>query len=71
MELLIWSGAAISVAGLAAIIWCIFRIRALRAQDLDDDALRTALMRLVPVNMGALLGSVLGLMMIVFGIVLG
>lgn len=70
MESLIWIGTAISLAGLAGIVWCIVAIARARRAGLDDAALRKRLSALVPVNAGALLGSVLGLVLVVAGIFL-
>lgn len=71
MQALVWIGAAISVAGLLGLIWCIVKAMAAKRAGLDDTALRARLQRLVIWNMGALLLSILGLMMIVAGIFLG
>lgn len=71
MEVLIWSGAAVSLAGLAGLVWCIIRVWRARRDGLDDAALKAVLQRVVPVNTGALLLSVTGLIMVVAGIVLG
>lgn len=71
MEILIWSGAAVSVVGLAALVWCILRALKAKRAGLPDDVLRARLQKIVLVNMGALFLSVIGLMMIVIGILLG
>ena len=42
-----------------------------RRKGLDDEALREVVRKVVPLNMGALLFSVLGLMMVIMGIFLG
>ena len=71
MDWLIWTGALVSLIGLAGLVRCIqLALRARRA-GLDDAAMRARLQRLVALNMGALLLSVLGLMMVVVGILLG
>jgi hypothetical protein len=70
MDALIWSGAALSLSGLAALIWCIVAAMRVRREGLDDAAMRARLQRLVAVNMGALALSILGLMMITVGIFL-
>ncbi|TYB89705.1 hypothetical protein [Oceaniovalibus sp. ACAM 378] len=70
MDALIWSGAALSLSGLVALIWCIVAAMRVRREGLDDAAMRARLQRLVAVNMGALALSVLGLMMITVGIFL-
>ena len=71
MEWLIWIGAAISVIGLVGLIWCILIVVRARRADLPEDQMRAQLARVLPLNMGALLLSALGLMMVVVGILLG
>lgn len=71
MDWLIWTGAAISLIGLAGIVWCIVAILRARRAGLDDEALRARLAALVPVNLGAVLFSILGLLLVVAGILLG
>jgi hypothetical protein len=71
MESLIWIGTAVSIAGLAGLLWCIFRVWRARRSNLSDQDLRDAVRRVVPLNMGALLLSVIGLMMVIAGIMLG
>jgi hypothetical protein len=71
MDWLIWVGAAISLGGVAALVWCIvYALRARRA-GLDDETLRARLQRAVIVNLAALFVSTIGLMMVVLGIFLG
>ncbi len=70
MEWLIWTGAAVSLAGVFALIWCVFYTLRARRAGLDDAALRARLQKAVVVNMVALFGSVIGLMMVVVGIFL-
>ena len=71
MGWLIWTGAAVSVAGLCGLIWCILRVWKARGKGLPDDELREEVRKVVPLNMGALMLSVLGLMMVILGIFLG
>jgi len=71
MDSLIWIGTAISIAGLLGLFWCIFRVWRARRSNLSDENLRDAVRRVVPLNMGALLLSALGLMMVIAGIMLG
>lgn len=71
MESLIWIGTAVSIAGLAGLLWCIFRVWRARRSNLSEQDLRDAVRRVVPINMGALLLSALGLMMVITGIMLG
>jgi len=70
MEILIWLGAAVSLAGMVGLIWCIMTVWKARKAGLSDDALRQAVQRVVPVNTAALFLSVIGLMMVVIGILL-
>ncbi|MDM7459184.1 MAG: hypothetical protein P3W94_007520, partial [Paracoccus sp. (in: a-proteobacteria)] len=67
---IIWSGAGLTLLGLAGIIWCILAVARARRAGLADDALRARMQRILAVNMGALASSVIGLMMVVIGIML-
>ncbi|WP_397543289.1 hypothetical protein [Roseovarius salis] len=71
MDILIWLGAAVSLVGLAGLVWCIIRVWKARRAGLDDHELRAVLQKVVPVNTGALFLSVAGLMLVVLGIILG
>lgn len=71
MPFLIPIGAALSLAGVAGLIWCIVRAVQARRAGLADADLRARLQRLVMVNLGALGVSALGLMLVVIGILLG
>ena len=70
-DILIWSGAAISLLGLAGLIWCILRVVRARRAELDDAQMREVLRSVVPLNTGALFLSAIGLMMVILGIILG
>ncbi|MBU3259451.1 hypothetical protein KPG71_05425 [Roseovarius sp. PS-C2] len=71
MEWLIWLGALVSLIGLAGLVWCIVKVWKARKAGLDDDTLREEIRKVVPINTGALFLSVLGLMLVVVGILLG
>lgn len=71
MEILVWAGAALSMTGLAGLVWCILRVARAKRAGLSDDALRAAVQKVMPINMGALGLSVIGLMMVIVGISLG
>jgi len=71
MEALIWIGAALALAGVAGLIWCIVLALRARRSGLADDAMRAELQRVVLLNMTALGVSALGLMCVVAGIILG
>ncbi len=68
MDGLIWTGAAVSLAGVGALVWCILFAMRARREARDEIDLRARLQRAVLVNFGALAVSVLGLMMVVVGI---
>lgn len=71
MAVLIWGGAAITVLGFAGIVWSLIAVLRARRAGLSDEALRTRIGRMMPVNFAALLLSVLGLMLVVLGILFG
>ena len=70
MEWVIWLGTALSLLGLAGIVYSAIKVRQLRKSTEDDEALRQGLWRLLPINLGALTLSILGLGVIVAGIFL-
>ncbi len=67
----IWGGALLTTVGLTGIIWCIVTVARAKRRKQDDAALRAAMKTVVVVNMGALAASVLGLLLVVMGIMLG
>lgn len=70
MEWAIWVGAAMTVAGLAGIFWCVrLALRANRAK-LPDAEMRAAMQKVVLLNMAALGVSALGLGLVVIGVIL-
>jgi hypothetical protein len=71
MDVLIWLGTGVSLVGLAGLVWCIVRVWKARKAGLSEEALRAELQKVVPLNTGALLLSVMGLMLVVLGIALG
>ncbi|WP_073249839.1 hypothetical protein [Shimia gijangensis] len=71
MGWLIWSGALVSVIGLLGLILSILRVAKARKANLSDEELRDAVQKVMPLNMGALFLSVIGLMMVIMGIFLG
>ena len=70
-DIVIWAGAVLTLAGLTGILWCIWAVWRARRQGLDEAAFRTRMQRVVAVNMAALAASVLGLMAVLLGIMLG
>lgn len=69
-DLVIWTGAAISLLGLLGLAWCILTVARAKRANLDDAAMREVLRKALPLNMGALFLSVIGLMAVVVGIFL-
>ena len=70
-DVIIWAGAALSLMGLAGIIWCILRVSRARRAKLGDDEMRAVVAAVLPVNLAALFLSVIGLMLVVVGVLLG
>jgi len=71
MAWLIWTGAAVSGLGLCGLLWTIVVVARARRKGLDDAAMRAVVQRMIPLNMGALMLSVAGLMAVIVGISLG
>ncbi|QBX34066.1 hypothetical protein FA743_02690 [Paracoccus gahaiensis] len=69
-DLIIWVGAALTLAGLAGLVWCILTVTRARRRGIDDAALRVKMRGVLAVNMAALAASTIGLMMVVIGIIL-
>ena len=69
-EMIIWAGASISVIGLIGIVWCIIRVALARRANLAEAELQSVLKSVLPMNLGALFLSILGLMMVGVGIAL-
>ncbi len=67
-DIIIWSGAGLSIIGLIGLIWCILRVSKAKRAKLGDDDMREVLKSVLPLNLGALFLSVLGLMMVIVGI---
>lgn len=71
MTWLIGIGSGMTLIGLGLLGYCIYEAFAAKKSGLDDDAMRARLQKIVAINMGALLLSVLGLMCVVLGVFLG
>ncbi|MEM5519440.1 hypothetical protein [Sulfitobacter sp. AS59] len=70
-DILIWSGAVISLVGFFGLVWCIVTVMRAKRANLPEDDMRAVLQKALPLNLGALFLSVIGLMMVVIGIMLG
>ncbi|MBM9595680.1 hypothetical protein [Roseitranquillus sediminis] len=71
MQWLIWPGVIVSLAGLAILLWCVTRVISAKRRGMSDEELRKTLQHAVGVNLAAFLTSILGLLMIVTGLLLG
>ncbi|MEO9649949.1 MAG: hypothetical protein ABJ360_19860 [Roseobacter sp.] len=69
-DMLVWAGAFMSLLGLLGLIWCIFFIARARRAKLSEEELRDRLRKTLPLNLGSLFVSILGLMLIIIGIFL-
>lgn len=71
MQALVWAGVAVTVLGLAGLIWCVvLALRAKRAGG-SEDQVRAKLQRVVLINLAAMGLSGMGLMLVVLGVILG
>ena len=70
MEIIVWIGATVTLAGLAMLAWCIVAVVRARRAKLDDAALKARLQKVVALNLAALAVSGLGLMMVTVGVFL-
>ncbi len=68
---MVWGGAGLSLLGLLGLGWCIIKVSRAKRAQLDDEEMRVVLRKVVPLNMGALFLSVIGLMLVILGISLG
>jgi len=70
MEWLILIGAIIAVIGLAGLVASLAKVVKAKRAGLDDEALKQAVARAIPLNMAAFALSAFGLMMVVVGVIL-
>lgn len=70
-DMMIWTGAALTLVGVGLLVWCMLRALQFRRARLSDADLRQAMVALLPFNLGALMLSAIGLMLVVFGVILG
>jgi hypothetical protein len=70
MEMIVWIGAALTLAGLGMLVWCIVSVARARRAGLPDEALKARLQKIVALNLAALGVSGLGLATVILGIVL-
>lgn len=70
MEILVWVGAALAALGVAGVAWSALIVVRARREGLADEALRARVARALPLNLGSLLLSFLGLMAVIVGVIL-
>lgn len=70
MELLVWAGGGLSLLGLLGLIWCVIKVLRAKRQATSDEELRAVLQKVLPLNLGTLGLSVIGLMLVMVGLVL-
>lgn len=68
--MLIWIGAALTILGMIGIIVSIIMVTRAKRAKLEDAEMRARIGKILPLNMGALFVSMIGLMMVIVGIVL-
>ncbi|MEY4780613.1 MAG: hypothetical protein RLZZ607_1926 [Pseudomonadota bacterium] len=68
MQALIWGGAAVTLLGVAGLMFC--AAQSLKARTLPDDQARAAMARVVTLNLASMGVAVLGLMAVVAGLLL-
>ncbi|MDX8354492.1 hypothetical protein [Cognatiyoonia sp. IB215182] len=71
MESVVWIGAGLSFLGLIGIVYSIVAVSRAKRANLSDEDLRARISAILPINLAALLVSVIGLMAVVIGIMLG
>lgn len=70
MDIVIWIGAALTLVGVAGLLWCIILAMKARSSGLPDAEMKQRLQRVVAINLGALAISAIGLMAVVVGVIL-
>lgn len=71
MDILVAIGAGLSVIGLAGIVYSIVLVVRAKRANLSDEEMRAKMGKVLPVNLGALFISVIGLMTVALGLMLG
>ncbi|GAA6162684.1 hypothetical protein NBRC116590_03880 [Pelagimonas sp. KU-00592-HH] len=70
MQWLVWGGALVSLIGLCGLILSIVKVAKARNAGLSDEELRVAVQKVMPLNLGSLFLSVIGLMLVILGLFL-
>ena len=70
MSVLVWIGAAMALAGLGGLGWCIREAGRVRRTNPTPEEARKVLMRLTPVNLGSVAVAFLGLGLVAVALIL-
>lgn len=70
MEVLVWIGAALTVIGMAGVLYSMITVARAKRQNLSDDEMRNRIRKVIPINLGTLFVAMIGLMMVVVGVML-
>tara|TARA_B100000575_G_C22782016_1_gene463417 strand:+ start:16 stop:234 length:219 start_codon:yes stop_codon:yes gene_type:complete len=70
MGVLIWGGAAVSLIGLMGLLVCIRKVAKAKKITETEEELRNVVKQVLPLNLGSLFVSAIGLMAVVVGILL-
>lgn len=71
MEIIVWIGAILSALGLCGIIYSIVAVTKAKRAGLTDEELRGRVSAILPINLIALFVSMIGLMAVIVGVLLG
>ena len=71
MSGIVLTGVALSLLGIIGLMLCIARVVKAKKRSLSDEDLRDELASLMPINLGSLFLSALGLMTVAIGIAIG
>ena len=70
MEILVIAGAIISIVGLIGLLVCILKAAKAKREGGTQEEMQAKLEPLIPLNLGSLFLSIIGLICVVLGIVL-
>lgn len=71
MDMLVMAGAIISVVGLAGLLLCIFKAAQAKKLGGTQEEMHARLEPLIPLNLGSLFLSIVGLICVIIGVILG
>lgn len=71
MEIVVWIGTVLSALGLVGIVYSIVAVARAKRANLADEDLRARISTILPINLGALFVSMIGLMAVIIGVMFG